>query len=221
MEPEKQINRLVSYLERELITSNEFFNSMLEALGELPTGEKQTIFGALAGHSCERVREAVVEVQAFARNQEVSRDFEHVRRNSPLRPGIRLELFDKYSEKQPAAWLGGRDCYRATFVRFERWGNRVPVALIEFDEAIDMPGHKGRYGVLITRYGVEYAAWERPEGEVALYVVEALPNDIEEFWEPHTLETALKRYAGYRVKETPVAESRDAERGAAPDQRGT
>ncbi len=197
------IDRLVRSLERELITPSEFFNSMLEALGNLPAGEKQAILGALAGHGSERVREGVVPLQTFVRNQELSRDLEHVRRNSPLRPGIRLELFDSYSAHS-GEWLGGRECYPATFVRFEsRDEYHAPVAYIEFDEAIDIPGHKGRYGVLLAWYGVESPAWGLPEGEVALYVVEALPGDADAVWASHTLDTALKRHAGYRIKEMP------------------
>jgi hypothetical protein len=198
-----EIDRRVRMLEKELINRSEFFNLMLEALVNLPAGEKQSILGALAGHSSERVRHAVVEVQAFVRNQELSRDFEHIRRNSPLRPGMRLELFggDTYSSDQCLLWLRGRECCSATFVRFERLGQHLtPVALVELDEAIDMPGHKGRYGVLFARYGCDYAAWADSEGSVAMCVVEALPNDLEGFCDSHPF---TERHAHYRVKETP------------------
>jgi len=198
------IDRIVRMLEREMITPSEFFNSMLEALGNLPAGEKHAILEALAGHNSERVREGVAPLRAFVRNQELSRDFEHVRRNSPLRPGIRLELFggDVYSSDVRPLWLRGRECCSATFVRFERQQgeNLAPVALVEFDEAIDTPGHTGRYGILFARYGCDYAAWERPEGSVMMSVVVALPNDPEDSCDPNPF---TERHACYRVKETP------------------
>jgi hypothetical protein len=199
----REIDRLTSWLERELITPSEFFNSMLEALGNLPAGEKQVILGALASHSSERVREGVVPLEAFVRNQELSRDFEHVRRNSPLRPGTRLELFgDGYSSDARPVWLSGRECRGATFVRFERQQgeNLAPVALVEFDDAIDTPGHKRRYGILFARYGCDYHAWELPEGPVVMSVVERLPNDPEDSCGPDPF---TERYARYLVKETP------------------
>jgi hypothetical protein len=198
------IDRIVRLMERELIGRSEFLNSMLEALGNLPEGEKQAILDALTGHSSERVREEIVQVQAFVRNQDLSRDFEHILRNSPLRPGMCLELFADDSVDLPddrPGWLSGRECCRATFVRFERQGeNLTPLALVEFDEPIDLPGHKGRYGVLVGRYGCDYAAWAHPEGSIAMCVVEALPNDLEGFCDAHPF---TERHACYRVKETP------------------
>jgi len=86
-----EVDRLVKTLEREVITGSEFRNTMLEV--NLSAGKKLTILGALAGHSSERVRKAVVEVEAFVRNQALSRDFEYVLQNSPLRPGVCLEMF--------------------------------------------------------------------------------------------------------------------------------
>ncbi|MFN0017814.1 MAG: hypothetical protein ACKVP0_06110 [Pirellulaceae bacterium] len=202
----QEIDRIVRLLERELITRSEFFNSMLEALVNLPAGEKESILDALAGHSSEMVRNAVVDVEAFVRNQELSRDIQHIRRNSPLRPGICLELRgsrEYYSSEDRPWWLNGRECRGATFVRFERLSknyNLTPAALIAFYEAIDMPGHKGRYGVLFARYGCDYPAWTLREGSVALCVVEALPDNMEGFCDSHPF---TERHACYRVKETP------------------
>jgi len=102
-------------------------------------------------------------------------------------------------------WLRGRECCRATFVRFERLSksrNLTPVAFVEFDEAIDMPGHNGRYGVLFARYGCDSPAWALREDSVAMCVVEALPNDLEGFCDSHPY---TERHACYRVKATPDA----------------
>jgi hypothetical protein len=197
------IDRIVRLLESELISPSEFFNSMLEALASLPVGEKQAILGALAGHSSERVRTEVVQVQAFVRNQELSRDFEHIRRNSPLRPGVCLELSgDKEYSRNDRPWMCGRECCRATFVRFEDLGeNLTPVALVEFDEAIDMPGHQGRFGVLFGTYGCDDPAWALPEGSVAMCVVESLPSDLAGFCDSHPF---TDRHVRYRVQERVV-----------------
>ncbi len=199
----QEIDRKVRLLEREVITQSEFFNSMLDALGNLPAGEKQSILGALSGHSCESVRKGVMKLQVFVRNQALSRDFEYVQRNSPLRPGMRLELCGDYcnSSEDHLRWLSGGECCTATFVRFERLGEDLaPVAFVEFDEAIDIPGHKGRYGVMFTRYGCESPAWVLPEEDVAICVVEALPNDMKGFCDSHPF---TERHVRCRVKETP------------------
>jgi hypothetical protein len=197
------IDRLVSLVDREVLSRSEFFNSMIEALGNLSAGEKQAILGSLASHNSEIVREEIARLQPFVRNQELSRDFEHVQRNSPLRPGTRIELFrdDVDSSDNRPAWLRGQECCGATFVRFECLGkNLTPVAFVEFDESIDMPGHQGRYGVLFTRYGGDHPAWALSEASVAFCVVEVLPNNLEGFCDSHPF---TERHACYRVTETP------------------
>ena len=198
-----EIDRKVRMLEREVITQSEFFYCMLDALGYFPAEERQAILAALAGHSSDSVREAVVKLQVFLRNQALSRNIEHVRRNSPLRPGMRLELCGDYcnSSEGHLRWLSGGECCTATFLRFERLGeNLTPVAFVEFDEAIDIPGHKGRYGVMFTRYGCDSPAWVLPEEDVAICVVEALPNDMKGFCDSHPF---TERHVRCRVQETP------------------
>ncbi len=49
---------------------------------------------------------------------------------------------------------------------------------MEFDETIELPGHKGRYGVLFGTYGPRAAAWAETKGTVTVHVVEALPEDL-------------------------------------------
>lgn len=195
------IDRLVTLVQRELISRSEFFYAMIEAVGNLPAGEKQTVFDSLLGHSSELVREEGLRIQAWLRNQDLSRDFEHVRRHSPLQPGVRLELFagDAYAPEDRRPWLSGREYASATFLRFERLGKGLtPVALVELDEAIDLPEHQGRYGVLFARYGLDHPAWALAEGSVALCVVAALPNDMDGFCDAHPF---TERHACYRVKE--------------------
>jgi hypothetical protein len=197
----QEIDRHIRLLEKQAISNSEFFNSMLESLAKLPSAEQQVVLEALAGHGNERVRNEVMTVQAFVRNQALSRDFEHIRQYSPLRPGVRLELLgspEVYTADNRPEWLNGRECRRATFIRFERLDeNLAPVALIELDEAIDIPGHQGRYGVLAARYGCDFPAWAFPEGSVALCIVEAPPNDLKGFFDSHPF---TERHAYYRVE---------------------
>lgn len=196
------VDRFIRSLERGWTTQSEFFNSMVEALAYLPAGEKQPILRALAVHGSERVREGGLRVQKYLRNQELSRDFEHIQRCSPLRPGMCLELSvgNLYPSNNRPAWLSGRESSKATFIRFERLGdNLAPVALVEFDETIDLPGHHGRYGVLFAWYGEDNPVWALLEGAVAMCVVEALPNHFEDFCDSHPF---TERHVCYRVKAT-------------------
>ena len=198
-----EVDRQIRLLEKGVITESEFFYAMLDALGNLPAGEQLAMLHALTSHRSEAVRAAVAQVQNFVQNRELSRDFEHVRRNSPLRPGCRLELFGsrEFYASADRPWLNGREFCRATFVGFQSLGeNLTPVALVEFDEAFDLPGCQGRFGVMFARYGRDEAAWAQQEWSVALSVVEARPNDLDGCCDTHPF---TERQACYRVIETP------------------
>jgi hypothetical protein len=190
-----------------VVTSGEFFVQMLELLDKLSSKEKHEMVSTLAHHHDERVCREAQEIQNFVRHEELSKDFAYVQRNSPLRPGTHLELFggyDYYASGGHPRWLNGHECYRATFLGFARRGeDKVPVALIEFDDLIDVPGHKGRYGILIGSYGTHSFAWGQPEGTVLVHVVATLPDDPEAFCASHSWETAIESHASYRVEGTP------------------
>jgi hypothetical protein len=116
----------------------------------------------LLAHTDPDVRQAAQEFQGSARHEELSKSLDYISRTSPLRKGVRLELFggyDYYSTEGKPGWLNGRDCYRATFLGFAARGeDTIPAGLIEFDETIEVPGHRGRFGVLLASYSMNSAA---------------------------------------------------------------
>ncbi len=131
------------------------------------------------------MREAASECGLFTHHHELSWNLDYIRLNSPLQPGVRLELFggyDYYSTDGKPWRLNGQDCYRATFLRFASRGeNTIPAGLVEFDEVIERPGYKGRIGVLLASFGSNFVAWLAAEDDVAVYVTEALPEDVSPF----------------------------------------
>jgi hypothetical protein len=164
----EEIHRLIRAWEENYFTSLEFQDRVLGQLRELPAAEV--------------VRNVAVEFRSLQRHEALSKDIDYVRRISPLRPGIRLELFggyDYYATEGKPAWLNGRECYRATFLDFASYGeNTIPVALVEFDEVIEVFGQKGRYGVLFGTFGFDSVVWGQTDDVVAVYVCEALPEDL-------------------------------------------
>jgi hypothetical protein len=91
----------------------------------------------------------------------------------------------------------------ATFLRFTSRGeDLIPACLVEFDEVIEIPGHKGRYGVLLASYGLDCAAWAQPEDNVIVYVAEALTEDISSFrFDGRASPNPIETHATYRVEE--------------------
>ena len=161
----------------------------------------------LSADANEDIRRVALEFQIFERHAELSRNIDYVRQNSPLRPGVRLELFggyDYYSSDGKPWWLNGRDCYKAAFLGFASCGeNTIPAGLVEFDEAIEIPGHIGRYGVLLARHGsLDSFTWGQTEDTVAVYVTEAPPEDLSAIRCDRAFAAALETHATYRVAET-------------------
>jgi hypothetical protein len=181
----KEFNDLVRLLERGIITGGEFFNKMSDYIEKLPSGEKDAAMEALATNADDRIRQAALDIEAFRKNEGLSKNLEFVRQTSPLRPGVRLQLFGGYDNFLPDDkpwWLNGRTFYEATFVGFVSHGeNTIPACFVEFDETIELPGHHGRYGVLFGSYSNLAPAWaETEDAPVAVHVVESLPEDSNE-----------------------------------------
>lgn len=141
------------------------------------------------------------------RHEQLSKDLDYVRQNSPLRPGMRVELFggyDYYSSDGKPRWLNGRDCYRAEFLGFASCGeDTIPVGLVEFDEPVELPGHKGRYGILRTSYSSHGFAWGETEDTVEVHLTEALPEDFAAIRSDLTADSAAETHATYRVEAAP------------------
>ena len=183
----------------------EFSARVMECLWALPAAKRDAALEHLSAHADETVRQVASEWQAFARQRALSTDLDHVRRNSPLRPGVRLALFggyDYYATEGKPAWLNGRECYRATFLRFATRGDdTIPAGLVEFDEVIEIPGHNGRFGILLAGYGQDFFAWEQPEEDVVVYVTQVLPGDVSSFrFDGRASPDPIETHATYRVE---------------------
>jgi hypothetical protein len=201
-----ELAELIRDWEQGSLAHGEFFDRMLKCLWPLAPAAKQVALEALSAHADEGVRRAASECGSFLRNEALSRDLDHVHRNSPLRPGVRLALFggyDYYSSGGKPYWLNGRDCYRATFLRFAPHDeDLIPAGLVEFDEVIDMPGHKGRYGILLATYGLDFVAWTQPEADVVVYVTEAMPENLSVFrFDGRASPDPIETHATYRIEE--------------------
>ena len=202
----EEIHRLIHAWESNCLCFIEFEDQMWGQLWKLPLAEKRAVLTALSAHANEDIRKAAFELEAMVRYGELSKDFDYVRENSPLHPGIRLQLFGGYDYDSSGGkpwWLNGRICYTATFLGFASYDeNTSPAGLVEFDEVIEVPGHKGRYGVLLTSYGPDHAAWERSEGLVTVHVTEAPPEDLSFLQSFRASAFAIETHATYRIEQT-------------------
>ncbi len=203
-----EIDELIRNWEEESFTSSEFSARMMNCLWALPAFERNSALEHLSAHADENVRQVASEWQAFARQRELSTNLDYVRRHSPLRPGVRLVLFggyDYYATEGKPAWLNGRECYRATFLRFaSRGDDMIPAGLVEFDEQIESLGHNGRFGIMLTSYGPNSFAWEQPEDDVVVYVTIALPDDVSSFrFDGRATPDPIETHAIYRIEGSP------------------
>jgi HEAT repeat protein len=201
METREELNRLIRFRERRVITRTEFFGGLLTYLGKFPE-QKSDVLRALSDHPNRDVREVFSDIWNLLRNESLSKDLDHLRRASPLQPGTRLILFggyDFYSSRGKPRWLNGRDYYKATFISFvQRRRDSVPVACVELDEAFDLAEHKGRFALLLDRYSSASAAWSA-EGTVTVHIVERLPEDFEAFYASHPFGTEVETHAQYEI----------------------
>jgi hypothetical protein len=201
----EEIHRLIDAFENNTFTTGEFQNLVIVQLRKLSAAQLRDALETLSAHGHEDVRKVAVEFRLLQRHEALSKSIDYIRRISPLRPGSRLKLsggYDYYSPQGPA-WLKGRDCYRATFLRFASWGeNTIPTALVEFDEIIEGPGYKGRYGVLFARFGPTSIAWDEREDVVEVYVKEALPDDVSLIRFYRASDSVVETHATYRIEET-------------------
>jgi hypothetical protein len=192
--------------EENIIAPNEFRDRMMDHLWKLPFAKRHAALEALSTHAREGVRQTALEFQVLERHEELSKNFDYVRKNSPLQQGARLELFggyDYHSSEGKPWWLNGRTCYRVTFIGFASYGEHtIPAGLVEFDEVIEVPGHKGRYGVVLATYGLHSFAWGQSEGVAEVYVTEALPEDLTAIRTYRASASAIETHAAYRVEES-------------------
>jgi len=205
MTPSEEIHHLISAWKRNCLTFGELFDHMWGQLHKLPLAKKRAVLEALSAHDDEDIRKAAFEFQIWVRHEELSKNLDYVRQNSPLHPGVRLQLFggyDYYSSDGKPWWLNGRICYTATFLGFASYDeNTSPAGLVEFDEVIEVPGHKGRYGILRTTFNSDSIAWGQSEGLVVVNVTEAMPEDLNFLRSSRASASAIETHATYRVVE--------------------
>jgi hypothetical protein len=201
----EEIHRLIDAFENNTFTTGEFQNLAIVQLAKLSAAEQRDALATLSAHAHEDVRNIAVEFRLLQCHEALSKSIDYIRRISPLRPGGRLELsggYDYYSPERPA-WLKGRDYYMATFLGFASYGeNTIPTALVEFDEIIEGPGYKGRYGVLFARFGPTSIAWGQAEDVVEVYVKEALPEDVTLIRFYRASGSEAETHATYPIEET-------------------
>jgi hypothetical protein len=201
----EEIHQLLRLWGENYFTSTEFQNHMFVALEKLAPTERQDVLETLSADADDDIRNVAAEFRLIKHYEGLSKDIDYVRRHTPLRPGCRLELFDGYdyhSTEGKPAWLNGRECYRATFLRLTSYGEHtIPVALVEFDEIVEGPDYKGRYGVLFASWGSGLVAWSEAEGVTSVYVCEALPEDETtiRFWRGSA--SAAETHATYRIED--------------------
>jgi hypothetical protein len=202
----EEIHQLIRAWEENYFTSLEFQDRVLGQLRELPAAEQHSMLESLSAHADEVVRNVALEFRQLQRHEALSKDIDYVRRNSPLRPGIRLELFggyDYYASEGKPAWLNGRECYKATFLGFTSYGeDTIPVALVEFDELIEVFGQKGRYGILFGTYASDWVAWSQTDDVVAVCVKEALPEDVTLIRSFRASDAVVETHATCRIEGT-------------------
>jgi hypothetical protein len=197
MDTREELTRLIREYERGSITLVELEIHVLAYLGQFPQRQNE-VLSALSTHPDESVREVARWVRDDLRKrQEQIKDIDQVRRTSPLKPGTRLTLGGGYTEAyHTPRWLNGRDCYQATFLGFaERGTGKMPVALVQLDDEIELPEGKGRFALLKLLYVANWA----DTGTVTVHIVEALPEDLEAFYASHPLGTEVESHATYRI----------------------
>jgi hypothetical protein len=203
----EDLRRLIQAMERNLITSGEFFGKIWTRLSNLPSAEKKVLLEELLAHPDEDVRDAAKECGLMMHHGELSKNLDYIQQNSPLRRGVSMELFggyDYYSSGGKPLWLNGRDCYNATFLGFASFGeNTIPVALVKLDDFVELPPHKGSFAILRATYASDSFAWGKPEGTpVEVHVMEALPEDLTSIRSRLTSAFATETHATYRIRAT-------------------
>jgi len=207
------LDALIRAREREVIDSSVLCEALTSYLAYFPEQKEQAL-QVLSNHPHAEVHKLGSWFRGYIRTEELSRDFDHLRRTSALQPGRRLRLFGGYEScYRPPWWLNGREYYKATFIGFGgcRIGRR-PLAFIELDEEIDVISgagreYKGRYAVLNSFLGPGIDPHREPlvawgtEATVEIHIVHTLPQDAEAFSSYDVLctESAIETHATYRV----------------------
>ena len=188
--------------ERGLLTSGEMFDKLYGFCWAHPT-ERDNFLSHLLEHPNKEVQKVAREIrEMIRRTEEQNKDIDHIRRISPLQPGVTLWLYGGYDAAYSASWwLNGRAHYQATFIDFVSCGaDKMPAAYVELEEEIDMTEgsglrHRGRYALLKLFF---VADWDETQ-TVQVHIVDALPADVEAFYSSHPFGTEIESHATYRL----------------------
>jgi hypothetical protein len=199
----EDIQQVIRALQRNIICEGEFFNNLWGRLLDLPSAERTVLFEELLAHPDKAVRDEAERCRLMIHYGELSKDLNYILQNSPLKPGVQLELFggyDHYTSGGPH-WLNGRECYYATFRGFASSGeNTIPVALVKLKDFVELPGHKGSFAILRTSYGPDSFAWGQLEGTAEVHIMEALPEELASIRSRLSADFATETHATYRVQ---------------------
>jgi HEAT repeat protein len=201
MNSRADFDQLVRLAGQGIITPTYLEHSLLTHLHAFPQ-QRDAVLAALTANPNKAVQEVAPRIRTFLHNKDLSEDFDHIRRTSPLQPGTRLTLFggyDYYSTSGRPRWLNGREFYKATFLYFaQSWPNSVPVACVELDEEYESAEHRGRYALLSSTYSSASVVWAG-EGTVCVRIAAALPEDVPAFFAAHPYEKAVETHAQYQI----------------------
>jgi len=157
-----------------------------------------TVVQRMRTHPEDWVRKIGIDIyEMIVRRANRVTDIAQIANTSPLQPGCRIRLNGSYDLTQ--WWLNGNDYYDATFVRFaERKHGEMPVAIIEFDNEIDMTEscgqiHRGKFGVMKLHF---VADWDSSE-TVCVHIIASAPNNLDEFYDSHPFGTEIESHATY------------------------
>jgi hypothetical protein len=202
--PSEEIHSLIRALQRGVITQGEFSSKLWARLFNLSSAERPALFEELFAHPDKSVRHQAESCRLMIHYGELSQDLNYIRQNSPLKPGVQLELFGGYDHVYTPGgswWLNGRECYDATFLGFASSGeNTIPVALVKLKDFVDLPGHKGSFAILRTTYGTDSFAWGQPEGTAEVHIMEALPQEVISIQSRLKSDFATETHATYRIQ---------------------
>lgn len=214
------VSELLCLYEDGAVSSLEVLSAVWEHCHDEPAVTLE-VARTLHQHSSEDVRWIGRELERSLREREEQiKDVELIRRTSPLQPGTRLILSSGSTAAYcPPWWLNGRKNYNATFLAFaERGAGKMPVALVELENEIDMTEggglrHKGRYALLRL---LHVANWAKAE-TVTVHVVESLPEDVEAFYWSHPFGTEIETHATYAIANDDRAAGNPRQDSAEPE----
>lgn len=182
------VARLSKSMERGLFTQSEFVSKLHGYICNSADAEDE--LDSLLDHANADIRDAATQVLkwVYARKTQ-AKEIGKIRQTSPLQPATRICLSGGYTAAYSSPlWLNGKEFLRATFVDFiDRGADRMPSALIRFDDELDFGRIKGHYALLTL---LHVANWIETE-TVTVCIIDHPPQ---------VTSSAIKPSAGVEVE---------------------